>query len=56
MADLAAQVKASGIDVKRIVLDTDYWSGPELADGWLTSGHPRHRRPAPRATSPGCRR
>ncbi len=36
MADLAAQVKASGIDVKRIVLDTDYWSGPELADGWLT--------------------
>ena len=36
MADLAAQVKASGVDVKRIVLDTDYWSGPDLADGWQT--------------------
>jgi D-alanyl-D-alanine carboxypeptidase/D-alanyl-D-alanine-endopeptidase (penicillin-binding protein 4) len=36
MADLAAQVKASGIDVKRIVLDTEYWSGPDLADGWQT--------------------
>ena len=37
MADLAAQVRASGVDVKRIVLDTDYWSGPDLADGWQTS-------------------
>ena len=37
MADLAAQVRASGVDVKRIVLDTDYWSDPDLADGWLTS-------------------
>lgn len=36
MADLAAQVKASGLDVKRIVLDTDYWSGDDLADGWQT--------------------
>jgi D-alanyl-D-alanine carboxypeptidase/D-alanyl-D-alanine-endopeptidase (penicillin-binding protein 4) len=36
MSDLAAQVKASGVDVKRIVLDTDYWTGPDLADGWLT--------------------
>lgn len=36
MADLAAQVKASGIDVKRIVLDTEYWTGPDLADGWQT--------------------
>ncbi len=36
MSDLAAQVKASGVQVKRIVLDTDYWSGPELADGWQT--------------------
>ena len=36
MSDLAAQVKASGVDVKRIVLDTDYWSGPDLADGWQT--------------------
>jgi D-alanyl-D-alanine carboxypeptidase/D-alanyl-D-alanine-endopeptidase (penicillin-binding protein 4) len=34
MADLAAQVRASGVDVKRIVLDTDYWTGPDLADGW----------------------
>jgi D-alanyl-D-alanine carboxypeptidase/D-alanyl-D-alanine-endopeptidase (penicillin-binding protein 4) len=37
MADLAAQVRASGVDVKRIVLDTDYWSDPDLAAGWLTS-------------------
>ncbi len=37
MSDLAAQVKASGVDVKRIVLDTDYWTGPDLADGWQTS-------------------
>jgi D-alanyl-D-alanine carboxypeptidase/D-alanyl-D-alanine-endopeptidase (penicillin-binding protein 4) len=37
MADLAAQVRASGVDVKRIVLDTEYWSDPDLADGWLTS-------------------
>ena len=37
MADLAAQVRASGIDVKRIVLDTEYWSGPDLADGWQTA-------------------
>ena len=37
MSDLAAQVKASGIDVKRIVLDTDYWTGSDLADGWQTA-------------------
>ncbi len=37
MADLAAQVRASGIDVKRIVLDTEYWTGPDLADGWQTA-------------------
>jgi D-alanyl-D-alanine carboxypeptidase/D-alanyl-D-alanine-endopeptidase (penicillin-binding protein 4) len=36
MADLAAQVRASGVDVKRIVLDTDYWTGADLADGWQT--------------------
>jgi len=44
MSDLAAQIKASGVEVKRIVLDTDYWSGPELADGWQTAdirGTPR---------------
>jgi serine-type D-Ala-D-Ala carboxypeptidase/endopeptidase (penicillin-binding protein 4) len=37
MSDLAAQVTASGIDVQRIVLDTEYWSGPDLADGWQTA-------------------
>jgi serine-type D-Ala-D-Ala carboxypeptidase/endopeptidase (penicillin-binding protein 4) len=37
MSDLAAQVRASGLDVKRIVLDTEYWSGPDLADGWQTA-------------------
>jgi D-alanyl-D-alanine carboxypeptidase/D-alanyl-D-alanine-endopeptidase (penicillin-binding protein 4) len=37
MSDLAAQVKASGIDVKRIVLDTDYWTGSDLANGWQTA-------------------
>ena len=37
MSDLAAQIKASGVDVKRIVLDTDYWTGPDLAEGWQTS-------------------
>ena len=36
MSDLAAQIKASGVDVKRIVLDTDYWTGPDLAEGWKT--------------------
>nr|WP_240188541.1 D-alanyl-D-alanine carboxypeptidase/D-alanyl-D-alanine-endopeptidase [Nakamurella flavida] len=36
MADLAEQVKATGVPVQRIVLDTSYWSGPALADGWLT--------------------
>lgn len=36
MSDLAAQVRASGVEVKRIVLDTDYWTGPDLADGWQT--------------------
>lgn len=34
VADLAAQIKASGVKVTSIVLDTSYWSGPELADGW----------------------
>ncbi len=34
VADLAAQVKASGVSVKRIVLDTSYWSGPDFASGW----------------------
>ena len=34
VADLAAQVKASGVTVTKIVLDTSYWTGPDLADGW----------------------
>lgn len=34
ISDLAAQVKAAGVDVSSIVLDTSYWSGPELAEGW----------------------
>jgi len=34
VADLAAQVKASGVKVDKIVLDTSYWSGPDLAEGW----------------------
>lgn len=37
VADLAAQIQASGVPVKRILLDTNYWSGPELATGWLQS-------------------
>ena len=40
MADLAAQVKASDIDVKRIVLDTEYWSGPT----WRRLADRRHPR------------
>lgn len=35
VADLAAQVKAAGVHVTSIGLDTSYWTGPELADGWL---------------------
>lgn len=34
VADLAAQVVASGFQVKKIVTDTTYWSGDDLADGW----------------------
>ena len=34
VADLAAQVKASGVKVQRILLDTSLWSGDELAPGW----------------------
>lgn len=36
VAQLAQQVKASGVEVKRIVLDTGYWSGPDMAEGWKT--------------------
>lgn len=34
IADLAAQVKATGVKVTRIVLDTSLWTGPDFADGW----------------------
>jgi len=34
VADLAAQIKAAGVDVTSIVLDTSYWAGPEMAEGW----------------------
>lgn len=34
VADLAAQIKASGVQVKRILLDTSYWAGEPLAGGW----------------------
>lgn len=37
VADLAAQVKATGVQVTKIVLDTTAWSGPELAEGWLSN-------------------
>ncbi len=40
VADLAAQVIASGYPVKRILLDTSYWTGPDLADGWDASDIP----------------
>jgi len=35
--DLAQQVIDSGYEVKRIVLDTNHWTGPELADGWKST-------------------
>ncbi len=34
VADLAAQVTATGYQVKRILLDTSYWTGSDMADGW----------------------
>lgn len=34
VADLAQQIKDSGVEVKRILLDTSYWTGEELAQGW----------------------
>jgi D-alanyl-D-alanine carboxypeptidase/D-alanyl-D-alanine-endopeptidase (penicillin-binding protein 4) len=37
LADLATQVRASGLPVHRIVLDTGYWTGPDLATGWQTA-------------------
>ncbi len=35
VAELAAQVAATGVRVDKIVLDTSAWSGPDFADGWL---------------------
>lgn len=37
VADLAAQVKATGVQVTKIVLDTTAWTGPELAEGWQSN-------------------
>jgi D-alanyl-D-alanine carboxypeptidase/D-alanyl-D-alanine-endopeptidase (penicillin-binding protein 4) len=37
VADLAAQVVATGVQVEKIVLDTSAWSGPDFAEGWLTA-------------------
>lgn len=34
VADLAAQVSASGYRVRRILIDTSYWAGTDMADGW----------------------
>ncbi len=34
MSDLVDQLNAKNIKVTRIILDTDYWSGPDLAQGW----------------------
>lgn len=34
VADLAAKIKAAGVDVTSIVLDTSYWTGPEMGEGW----------------------
>lgn len=35
VADLAAQVVASGFKVTKIVTDTNYWTGDNLAPGWI---------------------
>jgi D-alanyl-D-alanine carboxypeptidase/D-alanyl-D-alanine-endopeptidase (penicillin-binding protein 4) len=37
VADLAAQVAATGYKVKRIEVDTSYWTGSDMADGWDAS-------------------
>jgi D-alanyl-D-alanine carboxypeptidase/D-alanyl-D-alanine-endopeptidase (penicillin-binding protein 4) len=37
VTDLAEQVLASGTKVTKIVLDISRWTGPRMADGWLTS-------------------
>lgn len=37
VADLAAQVKATGVQVTKIVLDTTAWTGAQLAEGWLSN-------------------
>jgi D-alanyl-D-alanine carboxypeptidase/D-alanyl-D-alanine-endopeptidase (penicillin-binding protein 4) len=34
LSQLVDQLKAKNITVKRIILDTSYWSGPEIAQGW----------------------
>lgn len=32
--DLAEQIKAKAVDVKRVSIDTSVWSGPDQAPGW----------------------
>lgn len=34
VADLAQQIIDSGVEVKRILLDTSYWTGEDFAQGW----------------------
>lgn len=40
VASLAAQVLAKGVKVTQIELDTSYWTGPQLADGWEATDIP----------------
>lgn len=37
VSTLASQIMAKGIKVDKIVLDITRWTGPEMAQGWLTS-------------------
>ena len=34
LSQLVDQLEAKNVEVKRIILDTDYWSGPDFAQGW----------------------
>ncbi len=38
VAQLAAQIKASGVEVKRILTDTNLWGGDPTAPGWSIPG------------------
>lgn len=37
MSDLVAQVRASGVAVRSVVVDASRWSGPLLAQGWFAA-------------------